>query len=168
MTRTREPFRYKPQFGGAPDPTRCAAGISHGRITFTQCAKPRLPDSEWCKQHKPIVVAANAPLLYVVEETSGGHLKVATARIAKETPKQIKLEYGSGPGFGYRTAIDKDETTGVLEFGARTELAAIERYLTEREAVLLRAEEAVVSAKDSVAEAKLLLDETKKGTPPTS
>lgn len=160
-----EPFRYRPKFG-SPDPKKCAAGMSRGRVTFEQCSKPRLPDSEWCASHKPLVAGDDAPRLYVVEDNYSGGLDLVSAKILKETSKQIKLEGSTGSGFGYRNTIAKNED-GTPEMGARTAVAAAERHLAEKEQALQRLLDAAKAAQSNIDDAKLFLEETKKGAAPS-
>jgi hypothetical protein len=111
------------------------------------------------------VVSEDAPMLWAVDESYKGDLKLVSAKIVKETDKQIRLAEPVGSGFNYRTLVSKDPDTGALERGARSPVEAVERFLAGREDALRSAEEAVVRAKTARDEALHLLEETKKGEP---
>lgn len=156
-----EPFRFKGRFGVVPDPERCAASVSAGRATIVQCSKKRRPNSEWCATHEPEVVADDAPSIWAVESLFGSDPKLVSAKILKETTKQIKLEERTGDGFGYRTTLAKDPVTGKPEVGGRTPIEAVTRFLATRERNLRVAEENLRRARADVEQAKSLLFQTK-------
>ena len=161
----REPFRYKPRYGNDINPERCVASVSEpGRGFYShQCKHKRKPGSEWCGVHEPKVATEDADVLWAVEvRYKDPEPKLVSAKIVKETKKQIVLESGSGRGFDHKTRVSKSEV-GYPEIGARTRFKAAEVYHTQKVKEMLNLRERLAEAEAAVERAEKLMEEEREG-----
>ena len=150
---SREPFRFKPIYGGSINEKNCKASVGRGRGGVGQCSRKPIKGTDWCDSHTKIETAEDADVLWGVSSSNEG-LSLISVKILKETKKQILLAERKAP-FDYHERIPKDD--GKPRLGYRSRFEAAQAYAWRHARRLKNAEEALKQAEEEKHEADLLL-----------